>query len=189
MRSGPPEIGLLATTVRKPEDRFHGQSRGMTVQLPQAPDRPWNDGDAAGQRAKCCRSAFFARPATQMGRTATYSVAGQRIFADLLHFAARPATVRSLTCSSTAYDLLRQHPKIHANRKVARVARGGWSLIISHLPKVLSRKTRKGHKLTNCPSMAKRRKPRGLLPQVEGRWPLKALPSAEDRRGDAKRPP
>ena len=138
---------------------------------------------------KCCRSAFFARPATQIGRTTTYSVAGQRIFADLLHFAARPATVQSLTCSSTAYDLLRQHPKIHGCRKVARVACGGWSLIISHLPKVLPRKTRKGHKLTNCLSIAKLRKPRGLWPQIEGQWPSKALPSAEDRRGDAKRPP
>ena len=66
---------------------------------------------AAGQAAKRLRSAFFARPATQIGSTAASSVAGQRIFADLLHFAARPATVRSLTCSSTAYDLLRQHPK------------------------------------------------------------------------------
>ena len=40
----PPEIGLLTATVRKPEDRFHGRSRGMTVLLPRALDRPWNDG-------------------------------------------------------------------------------------------------------------------------------------------------
>ena len=37
--------------------------------------------------------------------------------------------------------------------------------------------------------MVKLRKPHCLWPQVEGQWPSKALPSAEDRRGDAKRPP
>ena len=30
---------------------------------------------------------------------------------------------------------------------------------------------------------------RRICPPVSGQWPSKALPSAEDRRGDAKRPP
>ena len=62
-------------------------------------------------------------------------------------------------------------------------------MIVSHLPKVLPLKTRKGLRITNCPSIAKLRTARCLWPQVEGQWPSKALPSAEDRRGDAKRPP
>ena len=60
---------------------------------------------AEGQTAKRLRSAFFARPATGIGRTATYSVAGQWIFADLLYRTARPATVRGLTCSGKTSDL------------------------------------------------------------------------------------
>ena len=62
-------------------------------------------------------------------------------------------------------------------------------MIVSHLPKVLPLKTRKGHRLTNYPSRVKLRTARWLWSQVEGQWPSKALPSAEDRRGDAKRPP
>ena len=93
------------------EGRFHGQGRGMTVtqQVRQQSD--------AGQMVKCRRSAFFARPATLFGSTAAFSVAGQRIFADLLHLTARPATVRGLTCSGTASDL-RRAKKIHTYRKV-----------------------------------------------------------------------
>ena len=62
-------------------------------------------------------------------------------------------------------------------------------MIVSNLPKVLSLIIRQGLRITNCPSIAKLRKPRCLWPQVEGQWPSKALPAAEDRRGDAKRPP
>ena len=47
---------------------------------------------AAGQAAKRLRSAFFARPATQIGSTAASSVAGQRIFADLHRYGFRPVT-------------------------------------------------------------------------------------------------
>ena len=160
----------------------------MTVQLPQTLDKPWNDGDAAGQVAKRSRSAFFSRPATGIGRTATYSVAGQWIFADLLHRTARPATVRCLTSYGTASDL-RCAKMIHIYRRVVKTECGGWTLTFSYLLKVLSSKNVKGDCITNCPSMAKLRKARCLRPQVEGQWPSKALPSAEDRRGDAKRPP
>ena len=101
--------------------------RGMTVQLPQAPDRPWNDGKDfstalemtegfAPNGWKLCEIGWL--PFSEKGRVGTFSWA------------------------------FRSHPP---------PTTGGW--------------------------------PRCLWPQVEGQWPSKALPSAEDRRGDAKRPP
>ena len=62
-------------------------------------------------------------------------------------------------------------------------------MTVSYLLKVLSSKNGKGDCITNYSSMAKLRKANCRWPQVEGQWPSKALPSAEDRRGDAKRPP
>ena len=120
---------------------------------------------------KCRRSAFFARPATQFGSTAAFSVTGQRIFADLLHFAARPATEQRLTCYGTMpnqqrYDLtcssaatdLKRTKIIHKIRIVLCPGCGELPLIVNILTKVLSQKMRKGHKLTRYPSVAKLRK-------------------------------
>ena len=120
-------------------------SQLLTPRKTDSMDKPWNDGSIAagagqgrgmtvmqqvrrqsdaGQTEKCRRSAFFARPATQFGSTAAFSVAGQRYFADLLHRTARPATVRGLTCSGTASDLRRAR-RIHTYRKVIRSECGG----------------------------------------------------------------